>query len=166
MFFLLSKQDQYNADNDTLGLKLTEPDVTGEGTYTVGIDFTGTEAGFSQSTAFSAIGINGAEEKYPGYIIEIQSIKINGEEAELTAEPYTCSDDETCTRVNIYNEWVTTDASEIDGARNSSGDLSKCSAVNIDRAADLWQKIETIEITFNYTPGAQGISPNDANSKN
>ena len=158
--------DEYNADNDTLGLKLTEPDVTGEGTYTVGIDFTGTDAGYSQSTAFAAIGIKDAETKYPGYIIEIQSIKINGEEYEMTGEPYTCSDDENCTRVNIYNEWVTKAITEIENARNSSGDLTNCTAVPIDRADELWQKIETIEITFNYTPGAQGISPNDANSKN
>ena len=139
--------DTYNPDNISEGVKPTEVIIDGEGTYTVGLDFTGTAAGYSDGTAFSALAIGNGELLYPGYIIEIEEVLINGEPYELIARPYTTSDDGSCTRVNLFNEWVTQVPAE---ARTADGSLDGCSASIIDRALD----IETITITFRYGPAA------------
>jgi len=153
--------DKYDPDSKVEGVEATIAEITGEGTYTVGLDFTGTDVGYSNSTAFSAIGITNGELLYPGYIITITSFKINGEEISLEKNNYTSSDDGICTRTNIYNEWV----GELSGGRSSS-DVSTCSAIIINRNMMEMKNIETLEITFTYLPGEEGISTNDANSKN
>ena len=100
--------DTYNPDAKTPGLKVTDVEITGEGTYTVGIDFTGTEQGYSAGVAFSALAIANGEDLHPGWAVHIQeSLKINGEEYKMSGRPYTTSDDGKCTRVNLFNEWVT-----------------------------------------------------------
>ena len=105
----------------------------------------GTEAKFANGTAFSALAISNGELLYPGYVIDIKEVLVNGEPYELTAKPYTTSDDGKCTRVNLYNGWVGDVPS---GARTADGDLSDASAVVVDNA-DL-TNIETLEITFDY----------------
>ena len=140
-----SSGDVYNPDSKTAGLVTTDVQVTGEGTYTVALDFTGTEAKFANGTAFSALAISNGELLYPGYVIDIKEVLVNGEPYELTAKPYTTSDDGKCTRVNLYNGWVGDVPS---GARTADGDLSDASAVVVDNA-DL-TNIETLEITFDY----------------
>jgi len=153
--------DTYDPDSKTGGVVATDVEVTGEGTYTIGLDFTGTDAGISRSTAFSAIGIANAEELFPGYVINIKEILINGEPYKMVGRNYTSSDDGLCTRSNLYNEWV---GSIPDDARTAAGGLTGCSPTVIDNQTV--GDIETIEITFDYLPGADGISTNDANSKN
>ena len=153
--------DTYDPDTMTEGLVPTDVEITGEGTYTVGLDFTGTDAGSSISTAFSAIGIANGEALFPGYIITIKKVLINGEEYKLHGRNYTSSDDGLCTRTNLYNEWVP----EVpEDARTNGGGTMGCSPCVFDQK-DLGE-IKTLEITFDYTPGAEGISTNDANSKN
>ncbi len=153
--------DTYDPDSSTAGIEATDVEINGEGTYTVGLDFTGTDAGASVSTAFSAIGIANGEELFPGYIITIKQVLINGEEYKLHGRNYTSSDDGLCTRTNLYNEWV---SKVPDDARTAAGGLNGCKPSIFDQS-DLGS-IETLEITFDYTPGEEGISPNDANSKN
>ena len=153
--------DTYDPDSKTAGIKATDVEVTGEGTYTVALDFTGTDAGVSISTAFSAIGIANAEELFPGYVINIKEVLINGEPYKLHGRNYTSSDDGLCTRSNLYNEWV---PAIPDDARTSGGGTTGCSPTVFDQK-DLGE-IKTLEITFEYRPGEDGISPNDANSKN
>ncbi|SEF56528.1 endoglucanase [Eubacterium ruminantium] len=153
--------DTYDPDSKTGGIVATDVEVTGEGTYTIGLDFTGTDAGVSHSTAFSAIGIANGEELFPGYIINIKEIKINGEEYTMHGRNYTSSDDGLCTRSNLYNEWVPSVPAE---ARTSGGGTMGCSPTVLDKAT--LGDVKTIEITFDYLPGEQGISTNDANSKN
>lgn len=142
--------DVYNPDSISDGLKVTEVLVTGEGTYTVGLDFTGTAKGYSDGTAFSAIAVMNGELLYPGYIMDIQSVAINGEEYTLAAKPYTSSDDRITTRVNLFNEWV---KSLPEDARTLDGDLTGCSPCILNRNDSCISHLETIEITFYYGPG-------------
>ena len=153
--------DAYDPDSKTGGVEATDVEITGEGTYTVALDFTKTAAKHSTSTAFSAIGISNAEVLFPGYVITIKKVLINGEEYKLHGRNYTSSDDGLCTRTNLYNEWV---AEAPDDARTNGGGTMGCSPRVFDQK-DLGD-IETLEITFDYMPGEQGVSPNDENSKN
>ena len=152
--------DTYDPDSKTAGVKATDVEVTGEGTYTIALDFTGTDAGKSIGTAFSAIGIANGEELFPGYVIDIKKILINGNEYTMKGRNYTSSDDGLCTRSNLYNEWV---PSVPDDARTRGGGTMGCTPTVLEKECG---DVETIEITFEYLPGAAGVSTNDANSKN
>ncbi len=142
--------DVYTPDSVTAGVKATDVQVTGEGAYTVALDFTGTAQGYANNTAFSAVGIANGERLFPGYCINITELKINGEPVKLKGRNYTCSDDGKCTRTNLFNEWVT----EIprDKARVMYGDLSGISATVLNRDLDCMSRIETLEVTFAYGP--------------
>lgn len=59
--------------------------ITGEGTYTVSLDFANTAACYANSTVFCALGISSGELLYPGYIIEVVDLQINGESYPLFA---------------------------------------------------------------------------------
>ena len=83
---------------------------------------------------------------FPGYIVTIDEILINGEPYELQGRSYTSSDDEHCTRVNLYNAWV---SSVPDEARTADGDLTDCSA-QILKLGDK-QYVDTISVTFTFT---------------
>lgn len=137
--------DVYDPTSSSAGVVGTDVEITGEGTYTVALDFTGYSAGSAQGTAFSALAIANGETHFPGYVIDIKEIKINGEVYEPLALGYTTSDDEICTRVNLYNEWIP----EIpDGVRLPEGaSLSDASPCIVDK--DLGA-VKTIEITFDY----------------
>ena len=82
---------------------------------------------------------------YPGYIITIDEILINGEPFEYEGKNYTSSDNGKCTRSNLYNEWVPTIP---EGARIKGGDLSEANP----KLLSLGKKtVDTIEITFTYS---------------
>ena len=68
-----------NTDSITQGVKETDVEITGEGDYTVALDFTGTAQGHSAGIAFSALAVSNGELLFPGYVMEIQEILINGE---------------------------------------------------------------------------------------
>lgn len=137
--------DTYTPSSCSEGLVPTDVEITGAGEYTVALDFTGTEQGCSWGLTFSALGISNAEVLYPGAIADIKSIKINGEEVKLEANPYTSSDDELCTRVNLKNEWVN---KLPDDARTVSGSLDGCDPVILSN--DSVTQVKTIEITFDF----------------
>ncbi len=138
--------DTYNPEGDcTEGVVATDAEVTGAGTYTVGLDFTGTADGKAYGITFSALAVGNGELLYPGYFIEVKEILVNGSPIELTATPYTTTDDEKCTRINIVNEWVSALPEE---ARVSDGNLDPCNWVIIDK--DDLAEVETIQITFDY----------------
>lgn len=136
--------DNYDPTNKTKGIKEQNALITGEGTYTVSLDFTG--AGSAKGVAFSALGISNGEDLFPGYIVTIDEILINGEPYELQGRSYTSSDDEHCTRVNLYNAWI---SSVPDEARTADGDLTDCSA-QILKLGDK-QYVDTISVTFTFT---------------
>ena len=141
--------DKYDPDAISEGLVPTDALITGEGTYTVGLDFTGTANGYSASVAFGAIGLSNAEIIHPGWALHITEMKVNGEVYKLPGRPYTTSDDGTCTRMNIFNEWVTSIPAD---ARVLYGPNISISATPINRNDPVFEKIKTIEITFIYGP--------------
>ncbi|MBQ8979017.1 MAG: glycoside hydrolase family 5 protein, partial [Oscillospiraceae bacterium] len=123
------------------GTKATNALITGPGEYTIGLDFT--EAGKPKGIAFSAIGISNCEQLYPNAVIDIKSVKINGEDVQLEGKPYTSSDDSKCTRVNLFNQWV---SKVPDTARTADGSSEGITATPL-QVSDK-RTIKTIEITF------------------
>ena len=140
-----SSGDSYKPDDKAAGLVATAAVINGAGTYTISLDFTGTDAGFAEGTAFSAIGISNAEVLYPGYMIDIKEIEVNGTPYELTGTPYTTSDNGICTRLNLYNEWVTDIP---DTARIMGGNAADAAATVVDN--ETLGQIKTLKITFNF----------------
>jgi len=137
--------DKYDSTSATGGVVATDAKINGAGTYTVALDFSGVEGGFDSGFSFSAIGLSNGEIINPGYFIDIKEVKVNGEVYELIAEPFTTADDKICTRVNLYNQWVTNVPPE---ARTIDGTPEDSSAIVIDNTA--FTQIKSIEITFDY----------------
>lgn len=137
--------DTYDPASATGGVVATDVEITGAGTYTVSLDFTGATNGYDTGFSFSAIGVANGEILYPGYLIDIKEILINGEAYTLTGEPYTTADDKICTRTNLYNQWVT---AVPDDARAIDGTPADASAMIIEPAG--LSQIKTIDITFEY----------------
>lgn len=132
----------------TAGIKAEEAVVTGEGTYTVSLDFTETAGKYATSFIFAAIGIYNGEKLFPGYIIDIQELVINGEKVDIKDKWYTTTDDKKCTRLNLYNGWV---SSIPDAARTSDGDPASANPTGVILPEDYTQ-IKTISVTFTYGP--------------
>lgn len=145
---MYSVGDTYDPNSKTDGLIATDVAITGAGTYTVSLDFTGTSAGYADSTIFMALGIANGELLYPGYIINIKEIKVNDEVCQLSGKPYTTSDNQICTRINLYNEWVT---KVPETARTMDGSLNYATASILDNTT--LGQMKTISITFDYVAG-------------
>lgn len=141
--------DQYQPDAASPGILAQTPVITGPGEYTVSLDFSDTFRGYSTGAAFAAIGISNGELQYPGFVIEISQVMLNGTAVPLSGTPYTTSDDGICTRVNLYNVWV--DAVPLNNARVSGGDASAASAVPLCLTKDACPSIRSIQITFRYS---------------
>ena len=108
-------------DGNEYPVKATTAEITGAGQYTVGLEFD-EEA---QGLAFTALGIVNGENLLPGYTIEINAMRVNGEEIAFQ-KGYTSSDDGVETRMNIYNEWVSelpSDARSFDGATDDAAPI-------------------------------------------
>lgn len=138
---------QYWGEAVDTGVVATDATVTGPGSYTVGLDFTGTADGAAKDIAFTAIGLKGAEVTHPGWFIRLDSIKINGEDVAFT-KGYTSSDDGIETRMNIFNEWVTELPAD---ARSYDRNLDEAGWVIVDKAA--FASVETMEVAFTYIRG-------------
>ncbi|GAB6089963.1 glycoside hydrolase family 5 protein [Spirochaeta dissipatitropha] len=141
--------DVYQSNSKTDGLEALDAFITESGTYTVSLDFTGTGAGYAVSTAFSALGIYNGELLFPDYIVSIRDVLVNGESYELNGEPFTTSDDSITTRVNLYNGWVSQIPPE---ARTMDDSRENLSATILDNQDPELQRIETLEVTFDYGP--------------
>lgn len=136
--------DTYDPTNKTKGIKEQNALITGEGTYTVSLDFT--DCGAAKGVAFSALGISNGEDLYPGCVITIDKILINNAPYQLDGKEFTNSDDGHCTRVNLYNAWV---SGVPDEARTADGDFTDCSAQIM--AIDSKTFVENISVTFTVT---------------
>jgi endoglucanase len=137
--------DQYRPESIAAGLIATDADVTaGAGTYTVALDFRRTAAGFADGFAFAAVGIVNGEILFPGYIMEIKELLINGVQATYDGRPYTTNDNPVTSRVNLYNEWVNAVPSEA----RATGGLAGASPTFLSNYR--LTRIETLEITFEY----------------
>lgn len=111
--------DTYNPDDNTAGIKAHDVMLRGEGEYTVSLDF----ANGNDGVTFAALGIANGERLFGKSTIIIKEITVDDREINLIADPYTASDDGICTRVNLYNAWVSappSDARKADGAENIS----------------------------------------------
>jgi endoglucanase len=135
--------DAYNPDSKSKNITPADVEITGGGTYTAALSFTSD----SYSTSFCALAIANGEQLFPGWCIDIKDISINGRPIKLTGRPYTTSDDGKCTRVNIYNEWVTSIPAS---ARTINGGKTDIKTVIINR--DDWRKITNLSVTFYYGP--------------
>ena len=136
--------DSYDPTNKTMGVHAQNAEITGEGTYTISLDFS--DLGGVKGTAFSALGIYNGETLFPGYIVTIDNILLNGAPYELAGKEYTSSDDGKCTRVNLYNGWVNKAPED---ARTPDGDLTGCTAQIMP--LDNKVTVNTLSITFTYS---------------
>ncbi len=124
------------------GVTAINADITGEGDYTVGLEF----ATPAEGLAFSAVGIVNGEQTLPGYYIRINEIRVNGEAIEA-GKGYTSSDDGICTRMNIFNEWV----SELPAdARSFDGTTEGSNWIIVDKEA--FASVSKVEIDFTLVP--------------
>jgi len=138
--------DVYRPEQIGNGMVATDVEITGEGTYTVAIDFTGTNAGFADGFEFTAVGIMNGEILFPGYYIDITEILVNGEPAtDFAGIPYTTNDNPVTTRVNLFNHWVNNVPPE---ARVLGGDLSNASPTFFENYK--LTHIKTISVTFDF----------------
>lgn len=142
-----SAGDTYDPSSKTDGVEAVDAVVTGEGTYTVSLDFTGTNAGYARGVTFAALAVGNGELLYPGYVMELKELKVNGQPYEWTGTPYTTSDDGRCTRLNLFNDWVEQVPEEARTVGDAGDDLTASIISNDDL-----QHIETIEATFDYRP--------------
>lgn len=133
--------DTYDPTNKTKGIKEKNALITGEGTYTVSLDFT--ECGAAKGVAFAALGISNGEDLFPGYTVTIDKILINNSPYEPDGKEFATSDDSHCTRVNLYNAWISSVPKE---ARTTDGDLTDCSAQIMSLGDKTY--VETISVTF------------------
>ncbi len=146
--------DVYNPDSITGGVVAKDVEITGKGTYTASLDFTGTSAGYAQSFIFSALAIANGEILFPDYVIIPIAVKINGQTVSLSGKPYTTADDGICTRVNLYNAWVTAIPG---GIRTVDGNVMGASAVLLK--PEDYPEIKTLSVTFKYLPKSELMKP-------
>lgn len=134
------------------GVVATMPEITGEGTYTASLDFTGTANGYVDGIAFTALMMGRGDLVYPEHALQLDKVEINGEEVDF-GKYYTTSDNGVDTRINLYNAWVPydaatgiTDVSSNEFARRVDGDLTDVSPIPV--AAELFNGVETLSVTF------------------
>jgi endoglucanase len=141
--------DVYDPSLSSDGVVATDVLIEKSGTYTIALDFTNTANGYAESIAFSAIGISNGELLFPGYIITLKEVLINGSPYKLKGIPYTTADDDICTRLNLYNGWVS--KVDVATARFNNPNMASFLSPTVLEPQELHQ-IETISITFEYTP--------------
>ena len=124
-------------------------EVKGAGDYTVGLDFSTTETGKATGVAFTALGIKHGESLFPGMMIKINDIRINGESVAFT-KGYTSSDDGVETRMNIMNEWVPSVNTEDPTVRSWDGNLDGAAPIIVSK--DAFAEVVTYEIDFSLIP--------------
>jgi len=140
---IYSPDGTYDSKNKTTGIKATDITVTGTGTYTIGLDFTALNG--AHGISMLAIGISDGETAFPNYAIDIKQILLNGQEISLDGVPYTCSDDGTNTRLNLYNTVVS-----VHGLRRVANGANSAAASADVVDESLFTYISTLQIVFDY----------------
>lgn len=133
--------------------------ITGNGDYTVSV--TADTNGFRFDTTgdvsdqyvpgglqFMAVMIKDGETLFPGAVITINSVKVDGTELELKAKNYTSSDDGIETRSNIYNQWVSKPSAD---GRSVEGNLYDADGNALDIAADYSAQLVSTEDFTEWT---------------
>lgn len=132
--------NQYWSGDAPEGITANNADITGPGSYTVGLEFSTPAEGL----AFAALGIVNGENTCAGYYINITAIRVNGEAIEVK-KGYTSSDDGVTTRMNIYNEWVAEVPAD---ARSFDGTTADASPIIVDK--DAFASVSSVEVDFTY----------------
>ena len=156
---------QYWLDGNEYATKETTALITGDGQYTVSVEayttYTDEETGDdvtepgATDIAFAAVQVVDGENLFPGMVITIDSVKFDGKEVTLNGTPYTSSDEKITTRVNLYNEWVSTIP---DDARTVDGLAADATPTAMDKAVGAWN---TMEVTFTVS-GTAGAAEDAA----
>ncbi|MBP5308579.1 MAG: hypothetical protein J6Z34_05560 [Clostridia bacterium] len=123
--------------------------ITGSGNYTLSATVSTSNRGINgSSVAVIVIEMKNAAEYFPTYAIKLWDLKINGSSVTLPREAPTFEEDDTTTRMNIFNAYVN---SIPDSARNYDGDLTNV-APNIFTQEEMnaITGIKTIEVTFSF----------------
>lgn len=152
-------------DGNTYASEMTNVVITGDGTYTVSAkaiatsvdEETGDEVAVEGTTdiAFAALQVVNGETLFPGMVITIDSVKLDGVEVALSGTPYTSSDDQVTTRVNLFNEWV---SALPEDARTVDGLAADATATAVAKACGAWTEMS---VTFTVT-GAGGAAAEEA----
>lgn len=152
-------------------------DITGNGTYTVSVnaatkgfrfETTGDINGNYTPKGLSFLGviIPEGELKYPGIILTVDSIKVDGEEIALKAKNYTSSENMVDTRTNLYYPYSkvpSTDARSVDGPLYDGDTALPVSSGYSPKVIDpsdfaTWTKVE---VTFTVSNFRRSASPED-----
>ena len=141
---------QYWLDGNEYPVTATNATITGAGDYTVGLSFETPAAG----VAFAALGIKKGELTFPGMMLKINEMRINGEAIEVS-KGYTSSDDQIETRMNIFNEWVTELPTDL-SVRSWDGTTEGAAPIIV--AKDAFAEVSSIEITFDYIYGEPAVA--------
>ena len=148
-----------NSDWQPFDAEWVNAEITGDGSYTVSM----TAAEAVDLGAFNALEVvNGEEVLGTGAVITVDSIELNGEEIELQGSSYTCSADGlgVTTRVNLYNEWNTPDATATAGD-DKHADCRVAEGNVADATACLWtaeQLTGVTSIVVNFTVSGFGTA--------
>lgn len=152
-------------DGNTYASEMTNVVITGDGTYTVSAkamaasvdEETGDDVVTEGTTdlAFAALQVVNGETLFPGMVITIDSVKLDGVEVALSGTPYTSSDDGVTTRVNLFNEWV---SALPEDARTADGLAADATATAVAKACGAWTEMS---VTFTVT-GASGAAAEEA----
>ncbi len=142
--------------------------ITGDGSYSVTV--TANSTGVDEDTgdeyvaegttdiAFAALQVVNGETLFPGMVITIDSIELDGTAVALNGTPYTSSDDGVTTRVNLYNEWV---SALPDDARTVDGLAADATPTAMANACGAWS---TMTVNFTVT-GAGSAAAEDATTE-
>lgn len=148
-----------NSDWQPFDAEWVNAEITGDGSYTVSM----TAAEAQNLAQFNALEVvNGEEALGTGAVITVDSIELNGEEIELQGPSYTCSADGSgvTTRVNLYNEWNTPDATATAGD-DKHADCRVAEGNVADATACLWtadQLTGVTSIVVNFTVSGFGTA--------
>ena len=144
-------------------------EITGDGSYTVSM----TAAEPQNLSQFNALEVvNGESVLGTGAVITVDSIELNGEKIELQGSSYTCSADGSgvTTRVNLYNEWNTPDATATAGD-DSHLDQRIAGGNLMDATACLWTAdqlagVQSVEVTFTVSDFGKNAEAGEAAAGN
>lgn len=155
-----------NADQTMLTYNAGVVPITGNGDYTVSV--TSETVGFRLDTTgdanddscipggleFMSVMIKDGETKFPGAVITVNEVRIDGTPVTLSSKAYTSSDDGIETRANIFNKYVnepSTDGRCVDGALydEDGNALDICSEYSPQIvSSDDFASWKTVEVDF------------------
>ena len=137
----------WNDGKDYPTVTMNKATVTGEGEYTVSCEIKATAEAPAKGFAFIDVEIKDGEKYFPYGVMDIKSVKVNGQEVALTGKTYTSSDDQITTRVNLYNEWVNPSDANF-GGRTLDG-AADVIPTALDAKAFAETDITSVEVTYN-----------------